>query len=467
MKQLGVIGLGTMGAGLARNAARRGAEVVVYNRTPARTEEFLREHGKDGSIKGTKTYTEFVQYLCSPRAVLLMVQAGDAVDAVIGELLSLLKKGDILIDGGNSHYRDSERRAAMLEKKGIRFIGLGVSGGEEGALTGPSMMVGGDRSAYRELEPLFQAMAADDGAGGTCVAYLGPGGAGHFVKMVHNGIEYGLMQIIAETYDVLKRMGGFGNDQLAEIFETWNGGEDLESCLVGITAHVLEKKEGKHAIVDLIRDAAGQKGTGKWTTAAAMDFGVAVPTINAAVDARLVSASAEERSSAKNVPQEIDLQDPVPPPEKLCSVARHALELSTIMTYAQGMLLIGRANEKEGWGMDLSEVARIWRGGCIIRSVFLKRLQAAHVRDVRAAESAKEKILERFAGERQRDWRCIVTYAASRGIPVPAMAASLSYFDALRAESLPQNLIQALRDYFGAHGFERVDREGIFHGVWR
>jgi len=444
--QIGIIGLGTMGANLARNAARHGAEVSVYNRTEEKTDAFLKEYGVEGAFKSCKSYKDLVQSLALPRAILIMVKAGDTVDAVIAELLPLLERGDILIDGGNSHFSDTERRVRELKEKGIAFIGLGVSGGEEGALLGPSMMPGGDKKAWKTLRPLLDSMAADDGAGRKCVSFLGEDGAGHFVKMVHNGIEYGIMQLIAESYAILKTIGGFSNEELVETYQAWSEGEDVGSYLMEITAKIFRKKEGGGELIDIIQDRAGQKGTGKWTTQAAHDYGVAIPTINAAVDARIVSGSTEERRSAQQFPVELDEQDPVPPPEKLRSIVRHALKLSIILTFIQGFLLIKRASEEEGWNIDLSEVARIWRGGCIIRSNLLPRFQQAFGKDQAAAKAAKKEIMERFGSDRQRDWRRAVVFAQSRGVAVPALAASLNYFDALRAERLPSSLIQAQRE---------------------
>ncbi|MDD5470174.1 MAG: NADP-dependent phosphogluconate dehydrogenase [Candidatus Peribacteraceae bacterium] len=467
MQQLGVIGLGTMGANLARNAARNGAAVSVYNRTAQVTEKFLEEHGAEGRMKCCKSYKEFVQSLDHPRAILLMVKAGEAVDAVLQDLLPLLEKGDVIIDGGNSHYPDTQRRTEELAAQGIHFIGMGISGGEEGALSGPSMMPGGNAKAYKAIAPLLTKMAADDGEGGKCISYIGEGGAGHFVKMVHNGIEYGIMQLLAESYALLKNAGGFSNEQLAETFAAWNDDADLSSFLLEITAKIFTKKDEETGgdLIDLIADSAGQKGTGKWTTEAAMTYGVAIPTINAAVDARILSGSAEKRAAHRSLPADTDEQDPVPPPEKLRSIVRNAFELAALCTYGQGFDLIERASEEEGWKVDLSEVARIWRGGCIIRSAFLPLFQAQYGSGDTA--TATEQLMQRFAGEKQRDWRRAVTYAASRGIPAPALSASLHAYDAYRAARLPQNLIQAQRDFFGAHTFERTDKEGKFHADWQ
>ena len=466
--QLAIIGLGTMGANLARNAARNGAKVVVYNRSPEKTDEFIKQYGKEGMIEGHKSYKELVQALTPPRPILIMVKAGEAVDEVIDELREHLNPDDIIIDAGNSHPSDTQRRYENLKKSGLRFIGMGVSGGEEGALNGPSMMVGGDADAYDEVDELLLRMAADDGVGGKCVARLGPGGAGHFVKMVHNGIEYAVMQLIAESYDLLKRIGGFSNDQLAETFEAWRDSDELSSFLLEITAEIFKSKAD---VLDAIKDQAGQKGTGKWTTQMALDLGVAIPTINAAVDARIVSGSESERASGKNFPVSLDEQDPVPPPMKFRSIVRHAYELSMLLSYMQGILLIKKAytehvfdvRGEETDKINMAEVVRIWRGGCIIRSSVLGRLQNAFGKDEGKVKAGKQAIMERFQGDRQMDWRRAMVFASSRGVPVPAMSASLNYWDALRSGELPQNLIQAQRDFFGNHGFERKDKEGVHH----
>lgn len=454
--QLGVIGLGTMGANLARNAARNGARVAVYNRTEEKTDDFISEHSSEGNFVACKDLKDLHKALEPPRPILLMVKAGKAVDAVIADLVPHLDKGDIIIDGGNSHYPDTERRVTELAKHQIRFVGMGVSGGEEGALLGPSMMPSGDKAAWGDLEPLLSKMSADDGSGGKCVTYIGSGGAGHFVKMVHNGIEYAIMQLIAESYDLLKSEAGKSNAELAEIFQSWNDGEDLNSYLMEITTKIFAKKDD---LIDLIKDAAGQKGTGKWTTEAAMNYGVAIPTINAAVDARILSGAAGYREKAKVLPEGIE--QPYPKSEKLVSRVRTALELSVICAYQQGFTLMEQASEEEGWSLDFAEIARIWRGGCIIRSAYLAKLQKTY----REKEVNPEE-LARFAGDHQLDWRKAIAIGTSRGIPLPAMSSALAYYDALRREKLPQNLIQAQRDFFGAHTYERTDKEGSFHTEW-
>lgn len=466
INQLGVIGLGTMGANLARNAARNGAKVAVYNRTTEVMHDFVKEHGKEGMIVPCKTYEEMMRSLDAPRAVLLMVKAGGAVDAVIEDLLPHLEEGDIIIDGGNSHYPDTERRVGELKEKGIRFLGMGVSGGEEGALYGPSMMPGGDITAWEDMKDLLEKMAADDGLGGKCVSYIGEGGSGHFVKMVHNGIEYGIMQLIAESYDVLKNIGEYSNEELSDTFRNWNDGDDLKSFLIEITAKVFEKKDdqGPGDLIDVIGDQAGQKGTGKWTTISALHYGVAIPTITAAVDARILSGSADLRDTSR--PYTPDLEEPVPNKEKMRIMVRSALHLSTLCSYKQGFQLIKVASEEHNWDLNLAECARIWLGGCIIRSVVLKNFMDALSDDSARVETSKRYFADQFGGEKQALWRQVIELAASRGIAVPSTAASLGYYDAIRRERLPQNLIQAQRDFFGAHTFERTDKEGTFHADW-
>jgi 6-phosphogluconate dehydrogenase len=469
MNQLGVVGLGTMGANLARNAVRNGATVAVFNRTAEKVEEFVKAHGTEGIFVPCNSFAKLCAALKPPRAILLMVKAGEAVDQVLTELIPLLSKGDILIDGGNSHYRDTEKRQNFLKKKGIHFLGMGVSGGEEGALRGPSMMPGGEKEAYTTIEPLLKKMAAEDGAQGKCVTYIGPDGSGHFVKMVHNGIEYALMQLIAEAYHLLKVEGKMRNADLAKTFAEWNEGDDLQSFLLEITAKIFQKKlssteaplgpNGEAYLIDLIKDSAGQKGTGKWTTEAAFAYGVAVPTITAGVDARIMSSAKEFRvGQKKKIPVSLEKSTL----SSLPTAVRSALELSFINTYGQGFQLLSAASTEEKWSLNIPEVARIWRGGCIIRSAILPKYQEMFSGN---QDVAKE-VRERFSGERQLHWRQVVSLGAERGIPLPAMSASLSYFDSYRSDWLPQNLIQAQRDFFGAHGFERLDTPGMFYGEW-
>lgn len=461
--QLGLIGLGTMGANLARNAVSRGVKVAVFNRTREKTDAFVAEHHSEGEFVHCLSLKDLVKALKKPRPILLMVQAGAAVDSVLEELLPLLDKGDIVIDAGNSRYRDTERRQTLCKEKGITLIGMGVSGGEEGALKGPSMMPGGDKKAVETMLPLLQEMAADDGRGGKCVAYMGPGGAGHFVKTVHNGIEYAAMQLIAEVYDVLKSIGGFSNEQLAETFEAWNTLPELSSFLVEITGAIFRKHEGKGHLLDVIRDKGGQKGTGKWTVEAAMEYGASIPTIMAAVDMRILSSAEDLRTAGKILPHHIDIHDPLPRPLKLRSLCASALELSVLLAYRQGFHILERASAAEAWDLDLSETARIWRGGCIIRSGMLGMFQGMFSKK---PEAHRDAIIARFSGERQVDLRRIVSIAALRGVPLPALSTSLAYLDALHREWLPQNLVVAQRDFFGAHGFERSDKNGNFHGDW-
>ncbi len=468
--QLGVIGLSTMGSNLARNAARNGATVAVFNRTTEKMEEFIKAHGSEGQFIACKTITDLCTALSPSRAILIMVKAGQPIDDVIAELLPHLAPGDILIDGGNSHYNDTQRRYKELAAKQIHFVGMGVSGGEEGALKGPSMMPGGSKEAVDFLFPLLSLMAADDGstplaagsAGGKCVAYIGEGGAGHFVKMVHNGIEYGMMQMIAESYDLLKRLGGFSNEELGKIFTEWSTSKELHGFLMEITAKVFTKKDADTGadLLDVIKDAAGQKGTGKWTTEAAFTYGVAVPTITAAVDARIMSSAKDFREmQSKATPLIVD--DIAVDKTELISDVRMALELSMLNVYAQGLQLISEASKQEGWNLNIPDICRIWRGGCIIRSSIVELYQKAFAGDRETGLALRA----RFA-EGQTVWRHTVALGALRGIPLPAISSSLWYYDTYRTARVPQNLIQAQRDFFGAHTFERLDKEGSFHADW-
>ena len=464
MQHIGLIGLGTMGANLARNAARNGATVAVYNRTTEKTDAFIKNHGTEGNFVACHTLEGLVSALPAPRNIILMVNAGAPVDAVIGELVPLLQTGDAIIDAGNSHFTDTERRIAQLQQKGIHFLGMGVSGGEEGALNGPSMMPGGSRETYDRLEPLLKKMSAKDGSGGKCLAYIGAGGAGHFVKMVHNGIEYGDMQLIAEAYDLMKRVLKMSNAEIGETFAKWNKSRELKSFLIEITASIFAKKDdiGGGDLIDMIKDEAKQKGTGKWTTQAALDEGTAIPTITSAVDARFLSSLKTLRTEAETAIGALELKEP----KLTVRAVKDALLLSKICSYAQGFAMIRATGETYKWNIDLPEVCRIWKGGCIIRSTLLKTFEEAF----RASPAPKNLLLHTAIVELFRDrhtkWRKVVAAATLGGIPVPAFSASLSYFDSLRTARLPQNLTQAQRDFFGAHTYERLDKPGMVHTDW-
>ncbi len=448
-----------MGSNLARNAARNGAQVVVFNRTIEKMDEFMRSHASEGQFVGAKTIEEFCGALQPSRAILIMVKAGQPVDDVIAELVPHLTPGDILIDGGNSHFADTKRRVEELALKQLHFLGMGVSGGEEGALKGPSMMPGGSKEAFDHLQPLLSLMAADDGAGGKCVSYMGEAGAGHFVKMVHNGIEYGMMQMIAESYDLLKRLGGLSNIELGQVYTEWSLSPVLRGFLMEITAAIFTKKDPENGadMLDVIKDAAAQKGTGKWTTEAAFQYGVAVPSITAAVDARIMSSAKEFREmQAKATPLIVD--DIVVDRTELISDVRLALELSMLNAYAQGLQLLSESSKQEGWNLNIAEICRIWRGGCIIRSSMVELYQKAFAGDRDAGLALRA----RFS-DGQTAWRHTVAVGALRGIPLPSISSALWYYDTYRTARLPQNLIQAQRDFFGAHGFERLDKDGPFH----
>jgi 6-phosphogluconate dehydrogenase len=464
--QLAVIGLSTMGSNLARNAARNGAKVAVFNRTTEKMEEFIKEHGQEGDFVACTTPEEVCAALTTPRAILVMVKAGQPVDDVIAEFLPFMEKGDIIIDGGNSYYVDSQRREKELAEQGMRFVGMGVSGGEEGALHGPSMMPGGDKSAYKEIEPLLVKMAADDGNGGKCVSYIGSGGAGHFVKMVHNGIEYGDMQLIAEIYHVLRYICGLENAQQADLFDVWNEGDDLHSFLMEITAQIFRKKDDLTAndLLDMIVDKAGSKGTGKWTSQNALDLGVMIPTITAAVDARAMSAHKEERVAAAKKIESYELKVKTPALEK--ESVRHALYLSKICSYAQGMALLRAASKEHGWDLPMQEICRIWKGGCIIRSTLLGTFERAYSVTPDLPNLLLDPTILADFQKNHQEWRSVIASGIEAGVPLPALSASVAYFDGYFTERLPQNLTQAQRDFFGAHTYQRTDREGTFHTDW-
>ncbi len=475
--KIGVVGLGVMGANLARNIASKGFPVAGYDLDSAKTRAFASGQPKDLGIGSADAPEQLMAVLERPRRVLIMVPAGPAVDSVIAHLRPHLQPEDILIDGGNSFFRDTDRRADDLAAAGFRFVGMGVSGGEEGALRGPSMMPGGPREAWEALAPILRAMAARAEDGDPCVAYMGPRGAGHYVKMVHNGIEYGDMQLIAEIYDLLSRGAGLSARELAGIFSSWNDGE-LRSYLIEITARVLERTDEKtgRALVDLILDEAQQKGTGKWMSQNAFDVGAPIPTVNAAVEARLLSALKSERVVASKILKGPVAQgsitpgaqgfSPVTDRERLIDACRQALYSSKITSYAQGMAMLRQASREYGYEIDPGEVARIWRAGCIIRAALLSDVRAAFAKNPGLVNLMLDPGFSDALGSRQQAWRDVVQTAIGLGIPVPALSASLAYYDAYRSARLPANLTQAQRDFFGAHTYRRVDADGVFHTEW-
>lgn len=465
--QFGLIGLAVMGQNLVLNAADSGFSVSVYNRTASKTEEFMAGEAQTKPITATYSLEAFVQSLAKPRKIQIMVKAGKPVDAVIDQLIPLLDEGDILIDGGNSFFPDTERRAKALEAANLRFIGLGVSGGEEGARYGPSLMPGGTKEAYHHIEPLMTAISAKAPADGApCVSYIGPGGAGHYVKMVHNGIEYGDMQLIAESYALLKAAINPSPETFHQIFSDWNDGF-LSSFLIEITANIFTKMddETSELLVERVLDKAGQKGTGKWTSQNALDIGSAIPTITAAVDARIISSYKDERVAASKL-----LSGPSGSyngeSQALIDAVRDALYASKICSYAQGMALLKKASDEYGYNLNLAEIARIWRAGCIIRAELLDDITNAYRRNTELPNLLVDDPLKQAVQSRQAAWRFVVIKGVELGVPMPAMSASLAYFDAYRSERVSANLIQAQRDYFGAHTFERVDQAGTFHADW-
>jgi 6-phosphogluconate dehydrogenase len=464
--KLGVVGLGVMGGNLALNAERNGFPVAGYDLDAAKTRAFVSGPAAGKRVSGVESPAALMAALEKPRRVLMMVPAGAAVDSAIAHLAPHLEPGDILIDGGNSWFLDTERRSKALAGDGFNFVGMGVSGGEEGALWGPSMMPGGQRDAYDALAPVLLAMAARADDGVPCVDYMGPLGAGHYVKMVHNGIEYGDMQLIAETYDVLHRGLGLSNDELHAVFSEWNRG-DLRSYLIEITAAIFTQPDPDtgQAVVDVILDEAAQKGTGKWTSQNALDVGAPIPTINAAVESRIISALKSERVAASAV-----LRGPAPKydgsRQRLVDAARDALYVSKITSYAQGLGLLRLASQEYKYDLRPGTIAKIWRAGCIIRASLLADITAAYDRNPGLVNLLLDEVFKDAVQRRQDAWRFFVQTAVGLGIPVLATSASLAYFDAYRSERLPANLTQAQRDYFGAHTYRRVDRDGVFHTEW-
>ncbi|MTD12688.1 NADP-dependent phosphogluconate dehydrogenase [Nakamurella sp. YIM 132087] len=466
--EIGVTGLAVMGSNLARNFARNGFVTAVHNRSYAKTQALLEEHGGDGTFVGSESAADFVASLATPRKIIIMVKAGGPTDAVIDELAELLEPGDILVDGGNAKFSDTIRREAAMREKGIHFVGCGISGGEEGALLGPSIMPGGSKQSYESLGPILEKISAHvDGA--PCCTHIGTDGAGHFVKMVHNGIEYADMQLIAEAYDLLRRGAGLSPAQIADIFAEWNKGE-LDSFLIEITAQVLAQVDATTGgpFVDIVKDVAGMKGTGTWTVQTALDLGVPVSGIAEAVFARGLSSQGEQRAAAQQVglpgPQE---QWPIEDLDVFVATVRVALYASKIVAYAQGLDEIQAGAKEYGWDIDLGAVARIWRGGCIIRAVFLNRITEAY--DTTAEKPLSLLFAPYFTeaiGGAQGPWRDVVAGAARYGIPTPGFSSALAYYDGLRAERLPAALIQGQRDFFGAHTYQRTDKEGTYHVLW-
>lgn len=463
--QIGVIGLAVMGKNLALNIESRGFSVALYNRSAYRTEEMLQEHS-DKKFKGTFSIEEFVQSLEVPRKILMMVQAGKATDDTIEQLLPHLSEGDILIDGGNAYFPDTQKRSKELEAQGIRFVGTGVSGGEEGALHGPSIMPGGRRDAYELVAPILTAISAKVGDD-ACCTYIGPDGAGHYVKMVHNGIEYGDMQLISEAYHLLKDGLNLDASELHDIFSEWNEGE-LDSYLIEITADIFTKvdPETNKPMVDVILDTAGQKGTGKWTSQSALDLGVPLSIITESVFSRFISAMKEERVAASKQlkgPQQLpDIGDK----QQFIEAIRKALYASKICSYAQGFAQMRAASDEYNWDLQYGEIAKIFRGGCIIRARFLQNIMEAYEREPDLSNLLLDDYFKNIVAQYQSAWRDVVSLAVQRGIPVPALSSGLAYYDSYRSARLPANLLQAQRDYFGAHTFERIDKEGTFHYEW-
>ncbi|MGA9773138.1 MAG: decarboxylating NADP(+)-dependent phosphogluconate dehydrogenase [Blastocatellia bacterium] len=467
LAKIGMVGLAVMGENLALNIARNGFPIAVFNRDPAKVDKFL-QRAEGHQVIGARSIQDFVNSLETPRKMILLVKAGKPVDDVVDQLKPLLSPGDIIIDGGNSYFEDTRRREKDLKAEGLNFIGSGVSGGESGALWGPSLMPGGDPAAYEHIRPIWEAIAAkvDDGP---CVTYVGPDGAGHFVKMVHNGIEYGDMQLIAEAYDILRNALGLEASELADIFTRWNEG-DLNSFLIEITAKIFKVKDPQSGkpLVDQILDAAGQKGTGKWTAEVALEMGVVIPTMQAAIDARVLSARKDERVAASK-------QLPGPAESRysgdkqgLIDAVHDALYASKICSYAQGMNLIRKGSEQYNWNINLGELSRIWKGGCIIRAQFLDKIKQAYQRQADLPNLLLDPVFKEWVLEAQPRWRQAVTTAQSLGIPAAAISASLAYFDTYRTANLPLNLTQAQRDFFGSHTYKRVDNpEGeSIHTEW-
>src|SRR5438132_3575329 len=444
----------------------KGFSIAVFNRTTEVTDRFAAGRGKNKDIQPTRTIEEFVAALTRPLKAMIMVKAGAPVDAVIGQLAPLLEKGDVIIDGGNSLFTDTQRRGKELENRGIHFVGCGVSGGEEGALKGPSLMPGGSRESWEIIAPIFRKIAAQvDGE--PCCRYMGPDGAGHYVKMVHNGIEYGDIQLICEAYAILKHILKMQAAQLAEVFAEWNKGE-LDSYLIEITSQIFRKidPETGNPLVDMILDKAGQKGTGIWTLQSAIKQSVVISTINAAVEARVISSRKEERVAASKILPQPRRRTFKGNRDRFIEAVRDALYASKIISYAQGMELLRSGSATYEWNLNLSDIATIWRGGCIIRAKFLNRIVEAYQRDPALHNLLLDRYFTRIVKRAQPKWRLVVLTAVKLGVAVPAFSASLAYFDSYRSARLPANLLQAQRDFFGAHTYERIAKPGVFHTEW-
>ena len=469
LAQIGVVGLAVMGSNLARNFARNGNTVAVYNRSIEKTDKLIADHGSEGKFIPSATIEEFVASLEKPRRAIIMVQAGNATDAVINQLADAMEEGDIIIDGGNALYTDTIRREKEISARGLHFVGAGISGGEEGALNGPSIMPGGPAKSYESLGPLLESIAANvDGT--PCVTHIGPDGAGHFVKMVHNGIEYADMQVIGEAYHLLRYAAGMEPAEIAEVFKEWNAG-DLDSYLIEITAEVLSQVDAETGkpLIDVILDAAGQKGTGRWTVKAALDLGIATTGIGEAVFARALSGATSQRAAAKgNLPggelttlEALDVDK-----AQFVEDVRRALYASKLVAYAQGFDEIKAGSDEYNWDVDPRDLATIWRGGCIIRAKFLNRIVEAYDTNANLESLLLDPYFKGELGDLIDAWRRVIVSATQLGLPIPVFASSLSYYDSLRAERLPAALIQGQRDFFGAHTYKRVDKEGTFHIEW-
>jgi 6-phosphogluconate dehydrogenase len=463
LADIGVTGLAVMGRNLARNLARHGYTVAVHNRSEGRTQELVREFGGEGTFVAARELADFVASLKRPRRAIIMVKAGAGTDAVIDQLAALMEPGDMIVDGGNAHFADTRRREAALREQGIHFVGSGISGGEEGALLGPSIMPGGSKESWEALGPILQDISAKvDGV--PCAVHVGPDGAGHFVKMVHNGIEYSDMQLIAESYDLLRQALGVTPADLAEVFRQWNEGE-LGSYLIEITAEVLEQVDAETGkpFVDVVVDQAEQKGTGRWTVQSALELGVPVTGIAEAVFARALSGHPEQRLAARSL-EGPDLSGDGA--KELVEDVRQALYASKIVAYAQGFDQMAAASKEYGWDVDLGAMATIWRGGCIIRAKFLDRIRAAYDADPNLPTLLADPTFAGALNLAQESWRRVVTTAVRIGVPTPGFSSALAYYDGLRRDRLPASLVQGLRDYFGAHTYHRVDKEGTFHTDW-